>query len=127
MRCKAALLHVADLDAPAAVDALFPGRRVLLDYWVRRNVVVALHAQLGRVRTPEDRLLLERPFEMPSSWISLGRLVADPGRRRALRLGLREAIRRSRLGDTQRWVRDFEALTVRTLEAAAGDAGPVGA
>jgi len=43
-------------------------------------------------------------------------LAADAERRRALRHGLREAIRRSPLGDTRGWVRDFEALTLRTLE-----------
>jgi protein O-GlcNAc transferase len=55
---QSALLRVADLDTLAAFDALFPDRRVLLDYWVRRNVVGALHAQLGRVRTLDDRLTL---------------------------------------------------------------------
>jgi protein O-GlcNAc transferase len=55
---QSALLRVADLDALAAFDALFPDRTVLLDYWVRRNVVGALHAQLGRVRTMQDRLTL---------------------------------------------------------------------
>jgi protein O-GlcNAc transferase len=52
------LLRVADLDTLAAFDRLFPDRRVLLDYWVRRNVIGALHAQLGRVRTLDDRLAL---------------------------------------------------------------------
>jgi protein O-GlcNAc transferase len=55
---QSALLRVADLDTLAAFDALFPDRTVLLDYWVRRNVVGALHAQLGRVRTIDDRLVL---------------------------------------------------------------------
>jgi predicted O-linked N-acetylglucosamine transferase (SPINDLY family)/nucleoside-diphosphate-sugar epimerase len=55
---QSALLRVADLDTMAAFDALFPDRNVLLDYWVRRNVVGALHAQLGRVRTMQDRLTL---------------------------------------------------------------------
>jgi tetratricopeptide (TPR) repeat protein len=55
---QSALLRVADLDTMAAFDALFPDRRVLLDYWVRRNVVGALHAQLGRVQTMQDRLTL---------------------------------------------------------------------
>jgi predicted O-linked N-acetylglucosamine transferase (SPINDLY family) len=55
---QSALLRVADLDTLAAFDALFPDRRVLLDYWVRRNVVGALHAQLGRVQTMQDRLTL---------------------------------------------------------------------
>jgi predicted O-linked N-acetylglucosamine transferase (SPINDLY family) len=44
-------------------------------------------------------------------------LVADRERRRALRQELRETIRRSPLGDTRRWVADFEALTLRTLGA----------
>ena len=43
-------------------------------------------------------------------------LAADPERRRALRFGLRDTIRRSPLGDACGWVRDFEALTLRTLE-----------
>ncbi|MEA2771279.1 MAG: protein O-GlcNAc transferase, partial [Acetobacteraceae bacterium] len=55
---QSALLRVADLDTLAAFDALFPDRSVLLEYWVRRNVVGALHAQLGRVRTMQDRLTL---------------------------------------------------------------------
>ena len=55
---QSALLRVADLETLAAFDALFPDRRVLLDYWVRRNVVGALHAQLGRVQTLQDRLTL---------------------------------------------------------------------
>lgn len=55
---QSALLRIADLDALAAFDKLFPDRRVLLDYWVHRNVVGALHAQLGRVRTMQDRLVL---------------------------------------------------------------------
>jgi predicted O-linked N-acetylglucosamine transferase (SPINDLY family)/nucleoside-diphosphate-sugar epimerase len=55
---QSALMRVADLDGMAAFDALFPDRRVLLDFWVRRNVIGALHAQLGRVRTEEDRLVL---------------------------------------------------------------------
>src|SRR6202012_3493881 len=55
---QSALLRVADLDTLAAFDALFPDRRALLDFWVRRNVVGALHAQLSRVRTMEDRLAL---------------------------------------------------------------------
>jgi protein O-GlcNAc transferase len=50
--------------------------------------------------------------------------AVDKDRRRALRLGLRETIRRAPIGDTVGWVRDFEALTVRTLEATpAGDGG----
>jgi predicted O-linked N-acetylglucosamine transferase (SPINDLY family) len=44
-------------------------------------------------------------------------LAADVTRRRALRRDLRETIRRSPLGDTKGWVRDFEALTMRTLDA----------
>jgi predicted O-linked N-acetylglucosamine transferase (SPINDLY family)/nucleoside-diphosphate-sugar epimerase len=55
---QSALMRVADLDGMADFDALFPDRRVLLDFWVRRNVIGALHAQLGRVRTDEDRLVL---------------------------------------------------------------------
>jgi protein O-GlcNAc transferase len=55
---QSALMRVADLDTLAAFDALFPDRMVLLDYWVRRNVIGALHAQLGRVRTMQDRLML---------------------------------------------------------------------
>jgi predicted O-linked N-acetylglucosamine transferase (SPINDLY family)/nucleoside-diphosphate-sugar epimerase len=55
---QSALLRVADLDGLAAFDVVFPDRRVLLAYWVRRNVVGALHAQLGRVRTMDDRLAL---------------------------------------------------------------------
>jgi protein O-GlcNAc transferase len=55
---QSALLRVADLDTLAAFDRLFPDRRVLLDYWVRRNVVGALHAQLARVGTLDDRLTL---------------------------------------------------------------------
>ena len=55
---QSALLRVADLDAMAAFDAIFADRAALLDYWVRRNVVGALHAQLGRVRTMDDRLTL---------------------------------------------------------------------
>jgi predicted O-linked N-acetylglucosamine transferase (SPINDLY family) len=45
-------------------------------------------------------------------------LAADADRRRSLRHGLREAIRQSPLGDTRAWVRDFEALTMRTLRNA---------
>ena len=44
-------------------------------------------------------------------------LAADVTRRRALRRELRETIRRSPLGDTKGWVRDFQALTVRTLDS----------
>jgi len=55
---QSTLLRVADLDTLAAFDRLFPNKQVLLDYWVRRNVVGALHAQLARVRTTEDRLML---------------------------------------------------------------------
>jgi predicted O-linked N-acetylglucosamine transferase (SPINDLY family)/nucleoside-diphosphate-sugar epimerase len=55
---QSALMRVADLDGMAAFEGLFPDRRVLLDFWVRRNVIGALHAQLGRVRTEEDRLVL---------------------------------------------------------------------
>ena len=52
-------------------------------------------------------------------------LAADAERRRALRHGLRETIRRSPLGDTRGWVRDFEALTLRTLENTGGGAASV--
>jgi predicted O-linked N-acetylglucosamine transferase (SPINDLY family)/nucleoside-diphosphate-sugar epimerase len=55
---QSALMRVADLDGMASFDAIFPDRRVLLDFWVRRNVIGALHAQLGRVRTMDDRLTL---------------------------------------------------------------------
>ncbi len=55
---QSALLRIADLDGMAAFDRLFPDRGALQDYWVRRNVVGALHAQLGRVRSMEDRLTL---------------------------------------------------------------------
>jgi predicted O-linked N-acetylglucosamine transferase (SPINDLY family)/nucleoside-diphosphate-sugar epimerase len=55
---QSALMRVADLDGMAAFDAVFPDLRVLLDFWVRRNVIGALHAQLGRVRTLDDRLVL---------------------------------------------------------------------
>jgi predicted O-linked N-acetylglucosamine transferase (SPINDLY family)/nucleoside-diphosphate-sugar epimerase len=55
---QSALLRVADLDGLARFDRVFPDRARLLDYWVRRNVVGALHAQLGRVSSPEDRLVL---------------------------------------------------------------------
>jgi predicted O-linked N-acetylglucosamine transferase (SPINDLY family) len=44
-------------------------------------------------------------------------LAADRDRRRALRHGLRDSMRAAPIGDTVRWVRDFEALTVRTLES----------
>jgi predicted O-linked N-acetylglucosamine transferase (SPINDLY family) len=44
-------------------------------------------------------------------------LAADVERRRALRAGLRATIRQSPLGDARQWVRDFEALTLRTLDA----------
>jgi protein O-GlcNAc transferase len=50
-------------------------------------------------------------------------LAADVERRRALRRELRETIRRSPLGDARGWVRDFEALTVRTLESMAAVVG----
>jgi predicted O-linked N-acetylglucosamine transferase (SPINDLY family) len=55
---QSALMRVADLDGMAAFDRLFPDRRVPLDFWVRRNVIGALHAQLGRVRSMDDRLVL---------------------------------------------------------------------
>jgi protein O-GlcNAc transferase len=49
-------------------------------------------------------------------------LAANIDRRRALRKNLRETIRRSPLGDSRRWVRDFQALTIRTLEQTPADA-----
>jgi predicted O-linked N-acetylglucosamine transferase (SPINDLY family)/nucleoside-diphosphate-sugar epimerase len=55
---QSALLRVADIDALATFDTLFADRKVLLDYWVRRNVIGALHAELSRVRTMQDRLTL---------------------------------------------------------------------
>jgi len=55
---QSALMRVADLEGLEQFDRLFPDRTVLLDYWVRRNVIGALHAQLGRVRTMQDRLQL---------------------------------------------------------------------
>ncbi len=55
---QSALMRVADLEGLEQFDRLFPERTVLLDYWVRRNVIGALHAQLGRVRTMQDRLQL---------------------------------------------------------------------
>jgi predicted O-linked N-acetylglucosamine transferase (SPINDLY family) len=42
-------------------------------------------------------------------------LASDPSRRSALRESLRSDIRRSPLGDTRRWVRDFEAGIDRLL------------
>lgn len=74
---QSALLRVADLEGMAAFDALFPDRRVLLDYWVRRNALGALHAQLARVRTMEDRLLL---MDCHRQWG--GRYEAKPPRLR---------------------------------------------
>jgi predicted O-linked N-acetylglucosamine transferase (SPINDLY family) len=44
-------------------------------------------------------------------------LAADPERRLALRHGLRDTMRNAPIGDTRGWVRDFEALTLRTLES----------
>jgi predicted O-linked N-acetylglucosamine transferase (SPINDLY family) len=44
-------------------------------------------------------------------------LAGDARRRRALRQSLRGDIRGSALGDTARWVRDFQALILRTLDA----------
>jgi predicted O-linked N-acetylglucosamine transferase (SPINDLY family) len=52
-------------------------------------------------------------------------LAGDAVRRRALRHNLREMIRCSPLGDAPGWVRDFEALTVRTLESTAAEAASV--
>jgi len=83
---QSALLRVADLDALAAFDALFPDRRMLLDYWVRRNVIGALHAQLGRVRTLEDRLILMECHRQwgaryEAKWVKLRPHRAPPGPR----------------------------------------------
>jgi predicted O-linked N-acetylglucosamine transferase (SPINDLY family) len=52
---QSALMRVADFAGLALFDQQFPDRRALLDYWVRRNTIGALHAQLGRVATPQDR------------------------------------------------------------------------
>ncbi len=62
---QSALLRVADLDAMAGFDRLFPDRRVLLEYWVKRNVIGALHAQLARVRSRDDRVAL---FDAHRQW-----------------------------------------------------------
>ena len=43
----------------------------------------------------------------------------------APRHGLRDRIRRAPLGDTRRWVRDFEALTLRTVESTDANAASV--
>jgi protein O-GlcNAc transferase len=55
---QSALLRIADHETLAAFDALFPDRRALLDYWVHRNVLGALHGQLGRVQSMDERLEL---------------------------------------------------------------------
>jgi predicted O-linked N-acetylglucosamine transferase (SPINDLY family)/nucleoside-diphosphate-sugar epimerase len=55
---QSALMRVADFDGLACFDRQFPDRRALLDYWVRRNTIGALHAQLGRVVSPADRFEL---------------------------------------------------------------------
>ncbi len=55
---QSVLLRLADLDALDAFDALFPVRKDLLDWWVRRDTVGALHAELGRVRTLPERHVL---------------------------------------------------------------------
>ena len=52
---QSVLLRLGDLDTLDAFDALFPVRRELLDWWVRRDTVGALHAELGRVRSLADR------------------------------------------------------------------------
>jgi len=83
---QSTLLRVADLDTLAAFDRLFPERRVLLDYWVRRNVVGALHAQLARVRTMEDRLKL---VDYHRQWGERYEAKTKPLRTRRSRLGTR--------------------------------------
>lgn len=40
-------------------------------------------------------------------------LAADPARRRALRVSLRQDLRSSTLGDNARWVREFERQVER--------------
>lgn len=52
---QSVLLRMGDLDTLDAFDALFPVRKRLLDWWVRRDTVGALHAELGRVRTLAER------------------------------------------------------------------------
>ena len=55
---QSVLLRLGDLDALDGFDAIFPVRRDLLDWWVRRDTVGALHAELGRVRSLADRHVL---------------------------------------------------------------------
>ena len=55
---QSVLLRLADLDALDEFDALFPVRQELLDWWVRRGTVGALHAELSRVRTLAERQTL---------------------------------------------------------------------
>ena len=52
---QSVLLRLGDLDGLDAFEALFPDRKALLDWWVRRDTVGALHAELGRVRTLAER------------------------------------------------------------------------
>jgi predicted O-linked N-acetylglucosamine transferase (SPINDLY family) len=62
--------------------------------------------------------LRDLAVETPDAYVDTAvALAADVERRRALRLGLRATIRQSPLGDARQWVRDFEALTLRTLHA----------
>ena len=83
---QSALLRVADLDGLAAFDRLFPDRDVLLAYWVRRNVVGALHAMLGRVRTMDDRLVL---VDAHRSWGTRYEAKTEPLRLQSARRGPR--------------------------------------
>jgi protein O-GlcNAc transferase len=88
---QSALLRVADLDSLAAFDKVFPDRAALLDYWVRRNVVGALHAQLGRVRGMEDRLMLvecHRRWGMNYESKTEPVRAARPPRRDKVRVGI---------------------------------------
>ena len=55
---QSALMRVADFEALARFDRHFGGAEPLLGYWVRRNVIGALHARLARVESTEDRLRL---------------------------------------------------------------------
>ena len=55
---QSVLLRVADLDGLDTFDALFADRAALQQWWVRHDTVGALHAELARVRLPEDRSTL---------------------------------------------------------------------